>query len=145
MKKSKYLLFIIIALIIMLICEYLIDDVLLPGMNFFAKTLNIITWIVIYFFLILPWISIRKFKITIKSKRNAVVGLFTYKAIETTNKEIFLNLNDIIPWKRHSDKLQEKLQVGKTYIISTYRPWLFSKHRNILSVKSVVQHKKKKQ
>lgn len=145
MKKSKYLFFLIIAFLIILTIEYLIDDILLPGMNIFAKTLDIITWIIIYFFLILPWISIKKFKITIKSKPSAVVGLQTYKAIETTDKEIFLNLNDIIPWKRHSDKLQEKLQVGKTYIISTYRPWLFSKHRNILSVKSVVQHKKKKQ
>ena len=143
MKKSKYILFIIIALIIMLTGEYLIDDVLLPGMDFFAKTLNIITWIIIYFLLILPWISIRKFKITIKSKRKAVVGLFTYKAIETTNREIFLNLNDIIPWKRKSNELQKRLQVGKTYIIKTYRPWIFRKQRNILSATELkTQHKK---
>ncbi len=143
MKKSKYLLFLIVALIIILSVEYLIDDIILPGMDIFAKTLNIITWIIIYFLLILPWISIRKFKVTIKSKKTAVVGLFTYKAIETTNKETFLNLNDVIPWKRKSNELQKRLQVGKTYIIKTYRPWVFRNQRNILSATEIKTRRKK--
>ena len=143
MKKSKYLLFLIVALIIILSIEYLIDDIVLPGMDIFAKTLNIITWIIIYFLLILPWISIKKFKITIKSKKTTIVGLFTYKAIETTDKKIFLNLNDLIPWKRKSNDLQKRLQIGKTYIIKTYRPWVFRKQRNILSATEIkTRHKK---
>lgn len=143
MKKSKYLLFLITALVIMLSIEYLIDDIVLPGMDIFAKTLNIITWIIIYFLLILPWISIKKFKITIKSKKTTIVGLFTYKAIETTDKDTFLNINDIIPWKRKSNDLQKRLQIGKTYIIKTYRPWVFRKQRNILSATEIkTRHKK---
>ena len=143
MKKSKYLLFLIVALIIILSIEYLIDDIVLPGMDIFAKTLNIITWIIIYFLLILPWISIKKFKITIKSKKTTIVGLFTYKAIETTDKDTFLNINDIIPWKRKSNDLQKRLQIGKTYIIKTYRPWVFRKQRNILSATEIkTRHKK---
>ena len=127
----------------MLSIEYLIDDIILPGMDIFAKTLDIITWIIIYFLLILPWISIRKFKVTIKSKKTVVVGLFTYKAIETTNKETFLNLNDVIPWKRKSNELQKRLQVGKTFIIKTYRPWVFRNQRNILSATEIKTRRKK--
>lgn len=127
----------------MLSIEYLIDDIVFPGMDIFAKTLNIITWIIIYFLLILPWISIKKFKITIKSKKTTIVGLFTYKAIETTDKDTFLNINDIIPWKRKSNDLQKRLQIGKTYIIKTYRPWVFRKQRNILSATEIkTRHKK---
>lgn len=144
MKKLKFLFFLVIVLIVMLVLEHIIDDIILPDSHVFEKIFNIFTWILILFCLIFPWISIKTFKITIKSKTSVVVGLWTHKAIKTTDKEIFLNLNDIIPWKRHSDKLQQKLQFGKTYIIRTYRPWPIYRNRNILSATPVIQRKKKK-
>ncbi len=141
MKKSKYMLFLVIILLVMLALQYLIDDVLVPGGNIFSKISNIISWAIIVFFLVMPWISIKTYKITIKTKTSATVISKTYDAIQTTDKHIFLNTDDIIPWKRHSDKLQQRLKIGKTYIIKTYRPWLAVNYKNILSATEVKNKK----
>ena len=140
MKNKTAIKFFILVFVIFLIIEFvqfLLDDVIAPGLQIGETVISLFICAMFLCFVVSPFIRKDK-KITVKEKMyEYAFGPSKYRAIRTSDGSIFLNYNDIIPWKRNSKKIQDQIKIGKQYIIITYRPWPFSKYRNIIKIKEV--------